>query len=252
MSNVNELVGINSDTILNSIADGVVVMGLDRKIIFVNRAAKDLLKKAGVDGLGIGQRCNKAIGHSSCSLSCLVNTAMKTGNHIYEHEVTLGGEGNKISLSVNAALLRDERGNVIGGIEIFRDISLINELKGELVYKYSFDNIVGKNHRMHEIYKLLHEVSPTLATVLIEGESGTGKELISIAIHHNSSRRSGPFIKLNCAALSDNLLESELFGHVKGAFTGAVADRKGRLRNLLKVSSKSPRLFPANLFYRFQ
>ena len=102
------------------------------------------------------------------------------------------------------------------------------ELRAKLDSRHSFNNIIGKNHKMRDIFDLIKDVSPTNATVLITGESGTGKELVASAIHYNSLRKSNPFVKLNCAALPENILESELFGHVKGAFTGAVRDNIGR------------------------
>ena len=101
-------------------------------------------------------------------------------------------------------------------------------LRESLRQKYRFDNIVGASQKMSEIYQIVTQVAPTNATVLITGESGTGKELIANAIHYNSPRKERPLVKLNCASLSETLLESELFGHEKGAFTGAISRRKGR------------------------
>ena len=225
---VHKYLELNSDAILNSIADGVVVIGTNHRILFINRAAKEILGKVGAEDFFRSGKCSEIIGHSGCSFDCLINRTIKTREHLYNYEVTLERGDRKLTLSINTSLLKDESGDVIGGIEIFRDISLIKELKDELKGKYSFENIVGKNYRMHEVYELLKEVAPTRATVLIEGETGTGKELIANAIHHNSPRAEGPFIKVNCAALSEGLLESELFGHVKGAFTGAISDRAGR------------------------
>ena len=108
------------------------------------------------------------------------------------------------------------------------------ELKAKLDSKYSFNNIIGKNHKMRDIFNLITDVSPSNATVLITGESGTGKELVASAIHYNSHRKDSPFVRVNCAALPENLLESELFGHVKGAFTGAIRDSVGRFESAHK------------------
>lgn len=119
----------------------------------------------------------------------------------------------------------------------FRYKDLIDEnkeLRAKLDSKYSFNNIIGKNHKMRDIFDLITDVSPTNATVLITGESGTGKELVASAIHYNSHRNGGPFVKVNCSALPENLLESELFGHVKGAFTGAIRNSVGRFEHAHK------------------
>ncbi len=225
---IHRYLEINSDTILNSIADGIVVTGLDGKIIFMNRAARNIINRAGAQDLLSTAKCSDVLGQSGCTFGCLIKNTLKTGEPLHNYEAKIERGGRRVVLSINTALLRDKGGNVIGGIEIFRDISLIKELKKELKGKYSFDSIIGRNHKMHQVFELLHEVAPTKATVLIEGETGTGKELIANAIHHNSTRSQEPFIKINCAALSEGLLESELFGHVKGAFTGAVTDKVGR------------------------
>ena len=227
-SSIHKYLEINSDTILNSIADGVIVTGLDGNTIFINRAAMDIINRAGAQDMLSTARCSDVMGGSGCTFGCLIKKTIQTGKPLHNYEASFEKGGRRLVLSINTALLRDSDNNIIGGIEIFRDISIIKELTKELKDKYSFDNIVGKNHRMHQVFELLHEVAPTKATVLIEGETGTGKELIANAIHHNSTRASEPFIKINCAALSEGLLESELFGHVKGAFTGAVTDKTGR------------------------
>ena len=118
--------------------------------------------------------------------------------------------------------------NIQKAIELYVLVQENTRLRSEIKGKSSFSGMVGKNPRMKQVYEMIEKVAPTPASVLISGESGTGKELVAKAIHMNSPREKGPFITVNCAALSDNLLESELFGHEKGAFTGAVAMRKGR------------------------
>lgn len=222
------LISLNSDTILNSITDGVIVIGMNNDILFKNQAADEIIKNIGKDKIIPSEKCMDVMGHSGCTLGCLLKTTLETGESISNYEASFFNNGKSHLLNVNTALLKDENNAVIGGIEIIRDISLIKELEDELKGRYSFNNFVGKNHKIQEIFSLVKDVAPTRATVLIEGETGTGKELIASAIHYNSQRKDESFVKLNCASLSEGLLESELFGHVKGAFTGAIAVKKGR------------------------
>ncbi len=113
-------------------------------------------------------------------------------------------------------------------ISMFRVVKENRRLRSAVTSRYSFGNIIGKSKQMQNVFEIIGKVAPTNATVLIEGESGTGKELVAKSIHFNSARRQGPFVAVNCSALAESLLESELFGHDKGAFTGAVAMKKGR------------------------
>lgn len=228
MPDLQNLLNINSDTILNSITDGVVVIGLDSEILFINRAAEEIVHTVGGSQFSLEAKCTDVMGHSGCTMGCLLKKTLETKENLYNYEATFERDGKKRLFNINTTLLKDDSGNVIGGIEIFRDVTLIKELEDEIKIKYSFDNFIGKNHKLNEVFDLVREVAPTKSTVLIEGETGTGKELIAKSIHHNSPRSSEPLIKLNCAALSDSLLESELFGHVKGSFTGAMTDRSGR------------------------
>ena len=132
-------------------------------------------------------------------------------------------------ISTNTILLKNKSGRVTGGVEIIRDRSQIEALNEALRGKYSFESIIGKNHRMQSVYTLLPEMARSESGILIEGEPGTGKELLAHAIHENSPRRGKPFIKVNCGGLTDVMLARDLFGYVKGAFTGALSDRVGQL-----------------------
>jgi len=131
---------------------------------------------------------------------------------------------------VSSSPLMDQYNNSIGAVLVIRDVTRINDLERELRERHRFYNIVGKSQRMQEIYRLIEDLSSTDTTVLITGESGTGKELISKALHYSGPRAFKPMITVNCSALAENLLESELFGHVKGAFTGALRDKVGRFQ----------------------
>ena len=144
-------------------------------------------------------------------------------------------DGSKIHLLKNAAVIRDKKGKVIGGVETLIDLSAVHEkekiitrLRQQMHYQEGFQGIVGKSAAMRQVFDLASSAAKSDAPLVIYGESGTGKEIFANAIHENSNRREEPFIKVNCAALNDNLLDSELFGHVKGAFTGADYSRVGR------------------------
>jgi transcriptional regulator with PAS, ATPase and Fis domain len=129
---------------------------------------------------------------------------------------------------VSTAILRDADGEVIGGVETFRDLSQVEDLRRELEGRYTFSDIIGRSPAMQALFELLPVVAESDSSVLIHGASGTGKELVARAIHDLSSRGSGRFVAINCGALPDTLLESELFGHKAGSFTDARKDKPGR------------------------
>ncbi len=216
------------EIILNSIAEGVFVVNLDREIIYINEAAKKLvgLEESEI----IGKKCYEIFKSSVCEKKCLLKRILKDNQAIYDEDVEIKDLfGERIDVLVSAVPIKDKSGKTIGAVETIRDISIVKELDKEIREKYTFQDIVSKNKRMSEIFKILPDVAKSDSTVLISGENGTGKELIANAIHNLSFRKSRPFVKINCGALPDNLLESELFGYKKGAFTGAVKDKPGRV-----------------------
>jgi len=214
--------------ILNCISDGVLTIDLDGRINYVNKAMQELLGYP--DNAMIGKRCENFIRSNICATEdCVLRRTLAKRERLSNYESFIENrEGRRVPVNINTDLLFDETGSLIGIVEVFRDISQIKELKERLEDIYQFGNIVTKDRRMKEIMAILPSVAQTKSTVLIEGESGTGKELIAKAIHNNSRRKDKPFIAVNCAAIPDTLIESELFGHVKGAFTGAYQDRVGR------------------------
>ncbi|MCK4352277.1 sigma 54-interacting transcriptional regulator [candidate division WOR-3 bacterium] len=234
--NIAELQTISSEllnernrlhAIVESIADGVFTVNAEWKITSFNQSAEKItgFKREAA----IGKECRLIFRSNVCKENCPLRKTMETGKPISNFEIEILTKNHKkIPVAVSTALLIDEEGEIMGGVETFRDLSKIKYLSKELAERYSFSNIVGKNPKMQEIYDLLGIVSETSATVLVLGETGTGKELVARAIHYNSPRKDKPFIKVLCANLSENLLESELFGHTKGAFTGAIRDKPGR------------------------
>jgi transcriptional regulator with PAS, ATPase and Fis domain len=139
----------------------------------------------------------------------------------------ISSEKKKIPVTVSTSLLIDKKGDVIGGVETFRDHSLVEQLRKELTTAFRVEDIISNSDAMKKIFSILPQVSDSDSSVLIEGETGTGKELLARAIHNMSPRKNKPFIAINCGALPDTLLESELFGYKKGAFTGADRDKSG-------------------------
>jgi PAS domain S-box-containing protein len=214
-------------TILDSTTDGVFTVDRDWKITTFNKAAESI---TGVQrDEAIGQTCCDVFRASICESDCALRHTIDTGEPVIGKMVYIvNSKGDRVPISISTAILRDDEGVIMGGVESFRDLSLIDELRRKLSEQYSFEDIVSKNHRMRELFAVLPQIAVSGSTVLIEGESGTGKELFARAIHNLSPRRTKPFVVANCAALPDTLLESELFGYKAGAFTGATKDKPGR------------------------
>ncbi|MCP4716288.1 MAG: AAA domain-containing protein, partial [Deltaproteobacteria bacterium] len=133
-------------------------------------------------------------------------------------------------VTMTCSPLIDRNDKFKGAVLVIRDMTRLSNLEEELRERYQFQSIIGKSSRMQQIYQLLKYLADTDTTVLVGGESGTGKELVAQALHYSGIRAAGPMVNVNCSALSENLLESELFGHVKGAFTGAIKDKIGRFQ----------------------
>lgn len=216
-----------TETILDSIADGVFTVDLDWRITSFNRAAEEITGVSASDA--IGRPCCEVFRANVCESTCVLKFTMETRKPIVNKPVAiLRADGREIPISVSTALLKNASGHTIGGVETFRDLSLVETLRKEIGRQYRFQDIVSKSPAMLDLFAILPEVARSESTVLIQGESGTGKELLSRAVHSLSSRAAGPFVAINCGALPDTLLESELFGHVAGAFTDARKNRAGR------------------------
>lgn len=217
----------NKDIILDSLTEGVFTVDKEWRITSFNRAAEEITGIARKEA--IGQPCSYVFRASICENACALRHTMETGEPVSNFPIyILRGDGSRVPVSISTALLKDSGGSVIGGVEIFRDLSVVEELRRELKGQYTFSDIISRNHRIHEIFDILPAIARSPSTVLVEGESGTGKELFCRAIHNLSPRKDGPFIAINCGALPDTLLESELFGYKAGAFTDARTDKPGR------------------------
>ncbi|GAB6143726.1 sigma-54 interaction domain-containing protein [Desulfocicer niacini] len=223
--------------ILDTMADGLFTLNSNGEIISWNRAMEGITGYSAQEALGQGCKllqCNRCF-DKECPSDMKKCGVLKHGTSESKECHVKHRDGYEVPVIKNARAIRDENNTLLGIVETLTNLTELNHIKkkaqeaerrlGEL---HAMGNIIGKSHGMQEIFYAITAAADSRATVLIQGESGTGKELVAGAIHYNGQMSQGPFIAVNCAALSETLLESELFGHVKGAFTGAHRDRKGR------------------------
>ncbi len=218
----------NLKAIFGSLKDAIITVDAERRVIEVNESTKNIcgLSPQGIIGEIFTETPNRC--HRLCH-NVLMET-LKTQNTIMEYPIECGHQdrpGQIVLLTCSPLMDRD---SFMGAVLVVRDITRLSNLERELQERNQFHNIIGKNARMQEIYSLLEDLADTATTVLITGESGTGKDLVARALHYGGIRAGKALVKVNCSALAENLLESELFGHVKGAFTGAVRDKIGRFQ----------------------
>jgi PAS domain S-box-containing protein len=216
-----------TDSILESISDGVFTVDRDWRITSFNRAAEEITGVRRREALG--RPCSEVFRASMCEADCALRSTMETGRPVINRAAFIvTADGRRLPISVSTALLRDARSRVVGGAETFRDLSVVEELRKELEGRHQVGDLVSRSAAMRRVFEVLPQVAESDSTVLVQGETGTGKELLARAIHGLSARREGPFVAVNCGALPDTLLESELFGYRAGAFTGAGRDKPGR------------------------
>jgi len=224
-------------SVLETMSDGFMVVDKEMNILFFNRAAEEMTGYKRDEVMGkpcaiLDTDICVALPNSEMGKKCKL---FEKGRAVNKRCNIKAKNGKIVHLLKNAVVLKDDHGEVICAIEVITDISSlyfkeleIEALRNELQNEYGFMGLIGTSRVMQKLHEQIQNASMSEAPVVICGESGTGKELVAHAIHKLSRRQKGPFIKVNCAALNESLLESELFGHVKGAFTGAIKDREGR------------------------
>jgi len=216
----------NIEAILDSVADGILTVDEQLRITHFNRAAETITGYPGPEA--VGQPCLEVFRQILAGERCAVCAAWEEKEYLRRVErVILRKDGTHRSVRVTVTPLT-AGGQRTGIVVTLHDLQPLRDLKEQVRQRYGLHNLVGKSHRMQAVYRLIEQVADSNASVLIEGESGTGKELVAHAIHYRSRRADKPFVAVSCAALPETLLESELFGHVKGAFTGATANKVGR------------------------
>ncbi len=215
--------------IFQSIPHGIFTIDEHGKITSFNQAAEQITGFRAAEA--VGKRCYDVFRTDICEQDCPLKRSVRTMEKTEDREVTiLTKDDKKLVISISTAAMTDDAGNVVGGVEMFRDLSQVVELRKKLEKSYIFEGIVSKNLQMQKIKERIPLFAASPSTVLIEGPSGTGKDLVARAIHNLSPRKDAPFVTVNCSALPDNLLESELFGYVQGAFTDAKKDKPGRFQ----------------------
>ena len=215
--------------ILDSLDVAVFTINCGGLITFFNTMAE---KISGYDRDEVlGQPC-AAIFESDVSQDvCLLRDAVADGRSRSVHQGRLIGKfGESVPIRANYMALRNEKGTIVGGLATFQDMTLVRQLNQAIRKHYTFQDMIGKSPPMQRLFDMIPMVADSPATVLIEGPTGTGKDLLARIIHSSSPRKNRPWVKINCAAMPENLLESELFGYTKGAFTGAERDKPGRFQ----------------------
>mgnify|MGYP002638910425 FL=1 len=218
---------LKADLIVDSVADGVFTVDRNWQITSFNRAAEVITGWSRDEA--IGQYCSEIFKSSICGKNCAIAESLYSGSPVANRSIEVSGrDGKKIPISISAAPLVDHEGNVVGGVETFRDLTVEATLRKQLTLNYTFDEIISKSASMQRMFQIMPEIARSDSNVLILGDSGTGKELVARALFNASTRNKDPFVVVNCGALPDTLLESELFGYKAGAFTDARKDKKGR------------------------
>lgn len=226
------------ENIVNTMNDGLFLVGPDGRITMVNHALESLLGYEAHEL--VGQPCTRLY-NDACDATLIKNKGrwwcalFETGQELRKRCLFMRKDGSYVPVLKNATVLVDKNGAVLGAVETITDISELERLDREvgrlarqLDSQDGFHGIIGRSAAMQRVFQVIEKAAKSEAPVAIYGESGTGKELVAQAIHKLGDRKEGPFLQFNCAALNEALLESELFGHVKGAFTGAYRHRIGR------------------------
>ncbi|MBU2550404.1 MAG: sigma 54-interacting transcriptional regulator [Proteobacteria bacterium] len=236
------------EAIFRSVEEGIVSVNNETEVIEINQAALDICGLTREESIGRSWRTIT----SDCSAQCHQPLLETLDREIVVRDFRVEcrhPDRPTRSIVLNTSPLKDRSGRFIGAVVVIRDITILVNLERELDQRKQFHNLIGRSKSMQRVYRLIENLAETEATALILGESGTGKELVAEALHYLSSRQNGPLVKVNCSALAENLLESELFGHVRGAFTGALKDKTGRFEMaaggtimLDEIADLSPRI----------
>ncbi|MCC7145329.1 MAG: sigma 54-interacting transcriptional regulator [Phycisphaeraceae bacterium] len=215
------------EDVLDSLDEGVLTLTIEGRIIGINRAACQILETTKAEALHLGCPC--LLGEQACDAGSTLRRSIAAQLALPDFDLAMRTpSGSRKVLRLRTAVFRSAARSPAGGVVMFRDITELSQLRRDLRQRHRLHNIIGKSRSMQTVFDLIEHVAESDASVLIEGPTGTGKELVARAIHFLSQRAPGPFVPVNCSALPETLLESELFGHMRGAYTGAMRDKRGR------------------------
>jgi PAS domain S-box-containing protein len=242
-----ERLRLNLEAIFRAIPDAIVVVDTQMRVIQTNRPLTDVC----FVGEGLTDPSDQRVVSGACHRGCFaaLRETLATRRPLIEYRVECKGQNPGRVVVINSTPLSSHDGAFMGAVLIIRDITRLANLEKRLTDLHGHRGIIGKSKAMRDVYPVLDQLGEVDTTVLVTGESGTGKELVAEAIHYGGTRTKKPLVKVNCSALSDELLGSELFGHVRGAFTGAIRDKVGRFEAaqggtifLDEIGDVSPRL----------
>lgn len=214
--------------LIDEIPIGILILDTDRRVVFLNRAFEILSGFS--PSMAYGIQCHNILRSAACISNCPIVSRKDDNRSISCESDIINLDRQRLPIRMTSAPILDDHSNIKGFIETIEDIRSSQKPDREMGAAYSFANIIGRSSQMERIFQTLPVLAQSDASILITGETGTGKDLVAEAIHQTSGRQSGPFIKINCGALPETLLESEIFGHQKGAFTGAVENKPGRFK----------------------
>jgi sigma-54 dependent transcriptional regulator, acetoin dehydrogenase operon transcriptional activator AcoR len=216
------------ENIIDSLNEGILAHDLSRKVFYFSRGAEKITGAKKDDVLG--RDCHELFEPRLCGEQCaFCNESDRRGVKRSSHTALFTAQNSsRKELDITRVPLKDEKGKLVGAVLAMNDATRLRSLEEKLGESTSFSGIIGQDHKMLSVFELIRDIARSDFPVVVMGESGTGKELVAAAIHNESDRRDRLFVPVNCGALPEGILESELFGHVKGAFTGAIRDKKGR------------------------
>jgi PAS domain S-box-containing protein len=214
--------------VLDAVEEGIFTVDRFARITSFNRAAQRITGHR--ESQVLGRSCASVLQGDLCRTTCPLRHSISSRSRVRRCEGHIQtADGRTLPIVIGTAPLETPGGTLLGGVEVFRDLSHLNALRRQIDGQCRFEDIVSRNPEMHRIFGILPMVAESSSTILLRGSSGTGKELLAKAIHQHGPRTTKPFVAVNCAALPETLLESELFGYRKGAFTDAKRDRVGRI-----------------------